>query len=111
MRLSCTTVMATDMRREREQDDGFLEIAEQEVDQAAAEQQRQHRLAQHFQDDPHCRALIGPGKLVVSLRRLPGFDRRRRSDPRWPGSRVVVCRALEATSCVIRREALFRSGR
>jgi hypothetical protein len=47
--------------REHEQDDGFLQVAQQQVDYAAPEQQSQHRLAQHFEDDAQCCSLIGPG--------------------------------------------------
>ena len=67
MRVSWTTVITTDMVAKHEQDDRFLQVAEHQIDRAAAEQQRQHRLAQDFEDDAQRRALVRAGKLVVPL--------------------------------------------
>ena len=52
---------------EGEQDDGFLQVAEHQVDHAAAEEQRQHRLAQHLEDDSKRGASVRPRKLVVAV--------------------------------------------
>ena len=60
--------------REGEQDERFLQVAERQIDHAAAEQQRQHRLAQHLEDDAQRRAPIRPGQLVVSLGLQPGLS-------------------------------------
>ena len=73
VRVSCTTVIDDRERREDEQDQRFLQIAEREIDDAAAEQQRQHRLAQDFEDDAQRRAPVGARQLVVALARKPGL--------------------------------------
>lgn len=59
-------------RGEDQQDDRFLQIAERHVDHAAAEQQRQHRLAHHLQHDAEQRAAIRAWQLVVALAGEPG---------------------------------------
>ena len=64
--------------REGDQDDRLLQVAEHQVNDAADQQQRQHRLAQHLDRYPKRRAPIGLGKLVVPLglqpRRCIGFS-------------------------------------
>lgn len=52
---------------ENEQDDGFLQVAEHQVDGAATDERGQHRLAQDFNDDAKGRAPAGPRQLVVPL--------------------------------------------
>ena len=67
VRLSCTTVITIDSGREDQQDERLLQVAEQQVDHAAAEQQRQHRLAHHLEDDAQRRAPVRPRQFVVAL--------------------------------------------
>ena len=69
MRVSWTTVIDDGERREGEQDERLLQVAERQIDDAAAEQQRQHRLAQDLEHDAQRRAPIGPRQLVVPLGR------------------------------------------
>ena len=69
VRVSCTTVIPTDIIAKAEQDERFLEIAENEIDQAAAKQEGQHRLAEDLEGNPQRRAPIGPGQFVVPFER------------------------------------------
>ena len=64
--------------REGEEDQRLLQIAQQQIEQAAAQQQRQHGLAQHVEHDAEGRAPISGGRLVAALRRKPRlrFDAR-----------------------------------
>ena len=48
--------------------DGFLEIAEDEIDDGRAQQQREHRLAQDLEDDADKGAAVGLGEGVGTLR-------------------------------------------
>ena len=67
--------MISDRHRcEGEQDERFLQVAEHQIDHAAAEQQRQHRLAHDFEDDAQRRAPIRPRELVVPLGLQPGLS-------------------------------------
>ena len=61
---------------EGDQDDRLLQIAEQEVNDAADQEQRQHRFAQHLNRYPKRRAPIGLGKLIMPLGLQPrlGID-------------------------------------
>ena len=54
-------------RGEGEQDERLLQIAEHQVDDAADEQQRQHRLAQHLDRYSKRCAPIGLREFVVTL--------------------------------------------
>ena len=49
---------------EDQQDQGFLKVAEREIDDAAAEQQRQHWLAHDFNNDAKRRAPVAARELV-----------------------------------------------
>ena len=48
--------------------DGFLEIAENEIDRRRAQQQREHRLAQDLEDDADEGAAVGLGEGIGTLR-------------------------------------------
>ena len=50
-----------------EQDHCFLQVADSEVNNTPADQQRQHRLAQYFEHDPQWRALLGERQFVGPL--------------------------------------------
>ena len=54
-------------RGEGDQDDRLLQIAERQVNDAADQEQRQHRFAQHLDRYAKRRAPIGLGKFVVPL--------------------------------------------
>ena len=54
-------------QREGEEDQGLLQIAQQQIKQPAAQQQRQHGLAQHIEHDLEGRAPISGGRLVAAL--------------------------------------------
>ena len=53
---------------EGQQDDGFFQIAQNEIDRTAAEEQRQHRLPKHLEDDAKCRPLVRARQFVVPVR-------------------------------------------
>ena len=59
---------------EDEQDECFLQVSQRQIDHAAAEQQRQHRLTHDLEDDAQRRAPIRPGQLVVPLGLQPGLS-------------------------------------
>ena len=48
--------------------DGFLEIAEDEIDRRRAQQQREHRLAQDLEDDADKGAAVGLREGIGTLR-------------------------------------------
>ena len=56
---------------EDQQHQGFSEIAQDEIDDAGAEQQREHRLAQHITDDAQERPMVGFGKVVETFGAQP----------------------------------------
>ena len=67
-----------------QQHEGFSEIAQDEIDDAGAEQQREHRLAQHVADNAQERPVIGFGEIVEAFGTQTGLclrfgqaDRRR----------------------------------
>ena len=43
--------MPTEVQAKTKENAGFANVAEHEIDRAGAEQQREHRLAQHFEDE------------------------------------------------------------
>jgi hypothetical protein len=59
---------------ENEQNDRLLDVTERQIDQAAAEQQCEHRLAQHLERDPQRRAAVRTRQFVGPL----GGEPRRR---------------------------------
>lgn len=60
---------------ERQEQQRLAKVAEQQVDQPAAQKQREHRLAQHLEHDAQRRAPFGPGQFVetVLLQPQPGL--------------------------------------
>ena len=56
MRVSWITVITTDRAAKAEQNQRVLQVAEQQIHRTTAEQQCEHRLAQHLADDPQRRA-------------------------------------------------------
>ena len=59
-------------RREYEEQQRLAEIAEREIDRAAGQQQQQHRLAQHVEDQAHDRAPARMGQFVEAFGLQPG---------------------------------------
>ena len=72
--------------REAQQDQRLMQAAEQQVDGAAAEQQRQHRFAHHLEGDARQRAAVGARQLVVPFHIETG--------PRFRLGETAQCRRL-----------------
>jgi hypothetical protein len=95
---------------EDEQDQGFMPVAERQIDDAAGDEEGDHRLAQHLEDDPERRASVRAREFVVPLcveprlrfgfgeaerraRRRRGFSRRQLSVPQTTWERRLDARA------------------
>ncbi len=68
-------------RREGKQYHGITQTAEQEIDEARAQEEREHRLAENIKSNERKRPMAGPGQLVGTFV-LKSSNRRRLRKPR-----------------------------